>query len=52
MVDARLVVALRTYGMTRLLTFSGHHFARFPGLTILDPASRAAPTYPPPSTTP
>ena len=44
--DARLVAALRTYGMTRLLTFNGPDFARFPGLTILDPANL------PPSTTP
>jgi predicted nucleic acid-binding protein len=50
--DARLVAAMRTYGMTRLLTFNGPHFARFPGLTILDPSSLAAPASPPPSTTP
>ena len=50
--DARLVAAMRTYGVTRLLTFNGPDFARFPGLTILDPANLAAPATPPPSTTP
>ena len=50
--DARLVAAMRTHGITRLLTFNGADFARFPGLTILDPAILAAPANPPPSTTP
>jgi hypothetical protein len=50
--DARLVAALKTYGMTRLLTFNGPDFARFPGLTILDPTSLAVAANPPPSTTP
>jgi predicted nucleic acid-binding protein len=50
--DARLVAAMRTHGITRLLTFNGPDFARFPGLTILDPAIIAAPANPPPSTTP
>ena len=50
--DARLVGAMRTYGITRLPTFNGPDFARFPGLSILDPAIIAAPADPPPSTTP
>jgi hypothetical protein len=50
--DARLVAAMRTYGLTQLLTRNGPDFARFPGLTFLDPAALAAPANPPPSTTP
>jgi predicted nucleic acid-binding protein len=49
--DARLVAAMRTHGITRVLTFNGSDFARFPRLTILDPAALAAPT-PPPNATP
>jgi predicted nucleic acid-binding protein len=49
--DARLVAAMRTHGITRLLTTNGTDFTRFPGLNILDPASFAAPAAPP-STTP
>ncbi len=45
--DARLVAAMRTHGLTRLLTFNGSDFARFPGVTILDPTSLAAPASPP-----
>ena len=37
--DARLVAAMRTHGITRLLTFNGADFVRFPGITILDPAT-------------
>ena len=50
--DARLVAAMRTHGVTRLLTFNGADFARFPGITILDPTTIAAPANPPPRTTP
>ena len=50
--DARLVAAMRTYGVTRLLTFNGPDFARFPGLTVLDPATFVASANLPPSTTP
>jgi predicted nucleic acid-binding protein len=49
---ARLVAAMQTYAITRLFTFNGPDFTRFPGLTILDPAIIAAPANPPPSTTP
>ena len=47
--DARFVAAMRTHGLTQLLTFNTGDFARYPGLTVLDPATIAAP---PPSTTP
>jgi predicted nucleic acid-binding protein len=50
--DARLVAAMRTHGVTRILTFNGADFARFPGIVVLDPATHAASTSPPPSTTP
>jgi predicted nucleic acid-binding protein len=50
--DARLVAAMRTHGVTRLLTFNGADFARFPGVAVLDPASLATPANPPPGTTP
>jgi predicted nucleic acid-binding protein len=45
--DARLVAAMRTHGIARLLTFNGADFVRFPGLNILDPVSLAAPPTPP-----
>jgi predicted nucleic acid-binding protein len=45
--DARLVAAMRTHGIDRLLTFNGADFARFPGLTILDPATLTLPAAPP-----
>jgi len=46
--DARLVAAMRTHGVTRLLTFNRADFGRFPGLTILDPATPAPNTTPSP----
>jgi len=36
--DARLVAAMQTYGITRLLTFNVNDFKEFP-VTIIDPAS-------------
>ena len=45
--DARLVAAMMTYGMARILTFNRADFARFPGINILDPTTVAA--KPPPS---
>lgn len=36
--DARIVAAMNTHGVTRLLTFNVPDFARYPGLTVLDPA--------------
>lgn len=40
--DARFVAAMRTHGVTRLLTFNGADFKRFPGIEVLDPATVAA----------
>jgi predicted nucleic acid-binding protein len=37
--DARIVAAMGTHAMTRLLTFNTADFARYPGLTVLDPAT-------------
>ena len=48
--DARLVAAMRTHGIIRLLTLNAADFARFPGLTILDLATFAAPAAPPGTT--
>ncbi len=45
--DVRLVAAMQTHGMTRLLTFNGKDFARFPGITVLDPARVAATGFAP-----
>ncbi len=36
--DARLVAAMQTYGIERLLTFNVEHFRRF-SVAIIDPAS-------------
>jgi predicted nucleic acid-binding protein len=36
--DARLVAAMQTYGIERLLTFNAEHFRRF-SITIISPAS-------------
>ncbi len=45
--DARLVAAMRTYGITRLLTLNGADFARFPGIIVLDPVAIADRSTPP-----
>jgi predicted nucleic acid-binding protein len=37
--DARLVAAMRTHGLTELLTFNGDDFQRFPGITVLVPTA-------------
>ena len=44
--DARLVATMFVHGLTQLLTFNTVHFARFPGITVLDPSSVAAPPTP------
>jgi predicted nucleic acid-binding protein len=36
--DARLVAAMRTHGLTDILTFNVGDFQRYPGLTVIDPA--------------
>lgn len=45
--DARLVAAMAVHGLTHILTFNTAHFARFPGITVLDPVAIAA--APPPT---
>ncbi|HEV3255492.1 MAG TPA: type II toxin-antitoxin system VapC family toxin [Gemmataceae bacterium] len=46
--DARLVAAMSVHGLTHLLTFNTADFARFPGVTALDPAAVAASAPPSP----
>jgi predicted nucleic acid-binding protein len=46
--DARLVAAMGVHGLTHLLTFNTADFARFRGLTAMDPASLAGSTQPTP----
>lgn len=41
--DARLVAAMAAHGVTRILTFNLADFARYPGITVLDPASFVSP---------
>ena len=44
--DARYIAAMRTHGLTHLLTFNVSDFSRYPGITVLDPTtvSAAGPT--------
>ena len=35
--DARLVAAMSVHGVTHIFTFNGDDFARYPGITVLDP---------------
>jgi predicted nucleic acid-binding protein len=44
--DARLVAAMTVHGLTHLLTFNTADFARFSGITVLDPASLTSPPTP------
>jgi predicted nucleic acid-binding protein len=37
--DARLVAAMNVHGVGHLLTFNATDFARYPGVTVLDPHS-------------
>jgi predicted nucleic acid-binding protein len=37
--DARLVAAMRTHGLTQILTFNIADFRRYPGVTVIDPAA-------------
>lgn len=36
--DARLVAAMKVYGIDRILTFNTKDFARYPNLTVIQPA--------------
>ncbi len=47
--DARLVAAMRAHGLSRLLTINVVDFARYPGITVIDPFVFGAP---PPTPTP
>jgi len=40
--DARYVAAMKTHGIAHILTFNVADFARFPGITVLDPHVVAA----------
>jgi predicted nucleic acid-binding protein len=44
--DARLVAAMRTHGMTRILTFNLSDFTRFQGIVAIDPHSFSIPSPP------
>jgi predicted nucleic acid-binding protein len=46
--DARLVAAMVVHGLTHILTFNTADFSRFPGITVIDPAT----VTPPPPPTP
>ena len=45
--DARLVAAMRTHGVIRILTLNVADFTRYSGLTVLDPNTFAASTTAP-----
>lgn len=44
--DARYVAAMKTYGIAHILSFNVADFARFPGITVLDPVAIAAAATP------
>lgn len=46
--DARLVALMQAHGITHILTLNGSDFARYPGITAIDPASLLAPAPPQP----
>ncbi len=37
--DAHLVAAMQVYGVRTILTFNGDDFRRYPGITVVNPAS-------------
>lgn len=41
--DARYVAAMRSLGLTHLMTFNSADFARFAGITVIDPSSAVPP---------
>jgi predicted nucleic acid-binding protein len=46
--DARLVAAMTVHGLTHLLTFNTADFARYAGVTALDPVTVSSPAPPTP----
>jgi predicted nucleic acid-binding protein len=44
--DARLVAAMAVHQISHILTFNTGHFARFPGITALDPVVATKPPIP------
>jgi predicted nucleic acid-binding protein len=46
--DARLVAAMAVHGLTHILTFNTADFARYPGITALDPLAVAPAARPTP----
>jgi predicted nucleic acid-binding protein len=44
--DARYVAAMNTYSIAHILSFNVADFARFPGITVLDPVAIAATATP------
>jgi predicted nucleic acid-binding protein len=41
--DARLVAAMQRHGIARIVSFDASDFKRFPGVTVVDPATTTAP---------
>ncbi len=41
--DARIVAAMKSHGVTDILTFNGADFTRFPGITIVHPTDLVHP---------
>jgi predicted nucleic acid-binding protein len=39
--DARLVAAVRVYGISRILTFDADDFARYPDIEVVQPSAAA-----------
>ncbi len=44
--DARLVALMQAHGITHILTLNGKDFARYPGITVIDPTSAAGASPP------
>ena len=42
--DARYVAAMKTHGITHLVSFNSADFARYPGITVIDPRTIAVPS--------
>ena len=50
--DARLVAAMQTHGIKHLMTLNVRDFARYPGITVIDPTTVMPPSTPPTPGTP